>query len=203
MKLAVRIHDGRVVTMRQVHGDNLVEVKDTAVKESGEADAMVTAASDVFLGVLTADCVPILLIAPEARIAGVVHAGWRGTVAGITAKAVRYFEDVFNVRPQALQAALGPAIGICCYEVGADVAGPLAERWGELARQCTSAGEGKPHVDLRRLNRGILQTAGVDAARISEIGPCTKCAASDFFSYRREGRETGRQMSVVGWASHG
>jgi YfiH family protein len=201
MKLAIGIHDGRVVTMKQVHGDSLVEVTDTNIKEAGEADAMVTAKANVFLGVLTADCVPILMIAPSQRVAAVVHAGWRGSVAGIAAKAVKYLADTYHIGPEALEAALGPSIGLCCYEVGEDVAEPLATRWGRLAAESISASYAKPHMDLRRLNRAILADAGVPAERIFELGPCTKCAPDEFFSYRREGKETGRQMSVVGWMS--
>jgi YfiH family protein len=201
MKQAIGIHNGRVVTMKQVHGDNLVEVNDTKIKEAGEADAMVTAESNVFLGVLTADCVPILMIAPKQRLAAVVHAGWRGSVAGVAAKAVQHFSDRYHLAPESLEAALGPSIGVCCYEVGDDVLDPLVARWGQLAEQSISRSGIKPNLDLHRLNRAILASAGVPAEQIYEAGACTKCAADDFFSYRREGKETGRQMSVVGWIS--
>jgi len=199
MKLAVGIHDGRVVTMKQVHGDNIAEITDTNVKETGEADAMVTAKPGVFLGVLTADCVPMLFVAPEKRIAAAVHAGWRGTLAGIAAKTVKYFMDNYDIAPGSLQAALGPSIGLCCYEVGDDVLGPLCARWGEQAQTSIERSTAKPHLDLRRLNQAILVDAGVPAERIFNVGPCTSCAEDEFFSYRRERRETGRQMSVIGW----
>jgi polyphenol oxidase len=199
MKLAIGIHDGRVVTMKQMHGDHIVEVADTHIKETGEADAMVTAKANVFLGVLTADCVPILMIAPKQRLAAAVHAGWRGSLAGIAAKAVDYFAGKYKIAPEYLEAALGPSIGACCYEVGADVAGALVARWGGLAEDAMEARGAKPHIDLRRFNRAILAAAGLAAERIFTVGPCTKCAGDEFFSYRREGKETGRQMSVVGW----
>jgi YfiH family protein len=199
MKLAIGIHDGRVVTMKQVHGDGIVEVADTNVKETGEADAMVAVKPGVFLGVLTADCVPILVVAPEHRLAAAVHAGWRGTVAGLAAKTVKYLLDNYNVDPGSLQAALGPSIGPCCYEVGDDVVGPLRERWGKLAEASIERPGAKPHLDLRRLNQAILAEAGVPADRVFRIGPCTSCASDEYFSYRRERRETGRQMSVIGW----
>jgi YfiH family protein len=199
MKLAIGIHDGRIVTMKQVHGDNIVEVADSGIKETGEADAMVTATPGVFLGVLTADCVPIIMIEPAKRIAAVVHAGWRGTLAGLARQAVSYLAEHHRINAEALEAALGPAIGLCCYEVGEDVAGPLRARWGHIAKEAISGAAPRPHVDLRALNHGILLDAGLLAERVVDVGPCTKCAANDFFSYRREGRETGRQMSVAGW----
>jgi YfiH family protein len=199
MKLAIGIHDGRVVTMNQMHGDNIVEVKDANIKEAGEADAMVTAKVNAFLGVLTADCVPILLVAPKQRVAAAVHAGWRGTVAGIAAKTIEYLARTYHIAPESLEAALGPSIGVCCYEVGADVVEPLVSRWGKPADDCIRRSGAKPHVDLRRLNQTILAHAGIPRDKIFETGPCTKCAADDYFSYRREAKETGRQMSVIGW----
>jgi hypothetical protein len=201
LKQAIGIHDGRIVTMKQVHGENIVEVKDTNTKEAGEADAMVTAQANVFLGVLTADCVPILLVAPKARIAAAVHAGWRGTLAGIAAKTVKYLADNYGVAATSLEAALGPAIGACCYEVGDDVVEPLLARWGKLAQACIKKSSAKPRLDLRRLNHAILADAGMPAGHIFELGPCNSCAVNDYFSYRREREETGRQMSVIGWQS--
>ncbi|HEY7558986.1 MAG TPA: peptidoglycan editing factor PgeF [Candidatus Binatia bacterium] len=199
MKLAIGIHDGRVVTMKQMHGDDIIEVMDTNLKEAGEADAMVTAKPGVFLGVLTADCVPILFVAPKERLVAAVHAGWRGTLGGLAAKAVNYFAGQYNVAAGSLEAALGPSIGACCYEVGDDVVEPLCARWGKLAHACVERSGVKPHLDLRRLNRAILGAAGLPAEHIFELGPCTSCAADDYFSYRRERKETGRQMSVIGW----
>lgn len=201
VKLAIGIHDGRVVTMKQVHGEHVAEVTDTNVKEAGEADAMVTARANVFLGVLTADCVPILMIAPKQRLAAAVHAGWRGSLAGIAAKAVKYLVEKYDVAPADLEGALGPAIGPCCYEVGEDVLTALVSRWGRLAEESVSASGAKAHLDLRRLNQAILAAAGLPPDRIFTSGPCTKCAGDDFFSYRRAGNETGRQMGVVGWMS--
>lgn len=201
IKLAVGIHDGRIITMKQLHGDRIIEVKDIHVKEAGEGDGMVTREKDAFLGVLTADCVPILFVAPEQAIAAVVHAGWRGTLAGIAAKMVQLLDSTHDISPNAVEAALGPAIGSCCYEVKDDVFGPLIERWGKVADECLKNRAGKTYLDLRRFNRAILEQAGVPSKQIYEVGPCTSCSVDQFFSYRREKRETGRQISFVGWMS--
>ena len=198
-KLAVGIHDGRVVTMRQVHGDNIVEVKDRSLKEAGEADGMFTSELDLFLAVLTADCVPILIVAPERRVAAAVHAGWRGTLAGIAEKAVRILESRYDVAAAKLEAALGPSIGSCCFEVKDDVSGPLMKKWGKLTTPSVFVRGGKTYLDLRRLNRDILRAAGIPGTQLHQIGPCMSCAAAEFFSYRRERSETGRQMSLIGW----
>jgi len=199
VKLAAGIHDGRIVTMRQVHGDHIVEVNDKGLKEAGEADGMITGEAEIFLAVLTADCVPLLFVAPRQRLAAAVHAGWRGTLSGIADKTVRLFNKKFGIDPADLEVALGPAIGVCCYEVKDDVAGPLMKKWGRLTTPSVSVREGKTFVNLRRLNRDILRAAGVPGKQLHEVGPCTACAAGDFFSYRREGSETGRQMGFIGW----
>ena len=201
VKLAAGIHDGRVVTMQQVHGDRIVEVNDKKLKEAGEADGMVTAEPDIFLAVLTADCVPLLFVAPKQKLVAAVHAGWRGTLAGIADKTVRLFKSKYNVEPSDLEVALGPSIGVCCYEVKDDVTVPLMKRWGSLTTPSIFVREGKSFVHLRRLNRDILRASGVPGNQLFQVGPCTSCAAEEFFSYRRERSETGRQMSLIGWES--
>ena len=199
MKQAVGIHDGRIITMKQVHGDHIIEVKDRNVKEAGEADAMVTQEKGAFLGVLTADCVPILFLAPEQKIVAGAHAGWRGTLQGIAAKTVKFFLEAHGVLPSEVEVALGPSINACCYEVKKDVAEPLIEKWGKLAESCLQTRNQKTYLHLRNLNQAILQRAGIPESQIFQIGPCTSCAADAFFSYRREQKETGRQIGFIGW----
>ena len=197
MKKAVGVHDLKIVTMRQVHGDRIVDVEDGRIKEIGEADAMATDRAGVFLGVLTADCVPILFSARGRGLAAVVHAGWRGSLAGIAPKMVRHLKERYGAAPESIEAALGPAIGPCCYEIGADVSGPLVEKWGGLAGPSLASRGGRQFLDLKELNRRLLEDAGVPPAQIFTVGPCTSCAAKDFFSYRRD-KETGRQLSFIG-----
>jgi YfiH family protein len=199
MKRAVGVHDLRIVTMKQVHGDRIVEVKDKSLKEAGEVDGMVTEERGVFLAILTADCVPILFTVPGRTVVAVVHAGWRGTLAGIAPKALELLKTRYGVAPDSVQVALGPSVGPCCYEIGADVSAPLLERWGGMTEASLTTRGGKSYLDLRRLNRLMLEKAGVAARSLLEVGPCTSCATDDFFSYRRERGETGRQISFIGW----
>jgi polyphenol oxidase len=145
--------------------------------------------------------VPVLFIAADRKIAAVVHAGWRGTLAGIAAKTVRLLNSQHGISPEAVEAALGPAIGPCCYQVKEDVSRPLVERWGKIAELCVEHRNGKTYLDLRRLNRAILEQAGVTSQQIYQVGPCTSCAPDEFFSYRRTRKDTGRQISFIGWAS--
>ena len=199
LKREVGAHDLRIVTMKQVHGDRIVEVKDNRLKEAGKADGMVTAERGLFPAVLTADCVPILFAVRDRKLGAVAHAGWRGTLAGIAAKMVRHLRESYGVDAGSIEAALGPAIEPCCYEIGGDVVGPLAQRWGNLAERCLRPEGARQYLDLRALNRLILEDAGVPPAQIASVGPCTSCSVEDFFSYRREKKETGRQISFIGW----
>ena len=199
MKSAVGIHNGRVVTMKQVHGDHIVQVHDPDIKESGEADGMLTRQRGVYLGVLTADCVPILFLAPGQKLVAAVHAGWRGTLAGIAAKMVQVLLEEQSILPSEIEVALGPSIDGCCYEIGRDVAEPLIERWSNTADSCIQMRQNKMYLHLRDLNTAILHRAGIPQSQIFRIGPCTSCAEDEFFSYRREKKQTGRQISFIGW----
>ena len=205
MKRAVGMSGTRMVTMQQRHGDTVIDVAEPC-KDTGEGDAMVTDAPGVFLGVLTADCVPIACWArtSRGRLAAVIHAGWRGTLAGVAMKTVRHIESRYGTPARDLWCALGPAIGPCCYEIGADVAGPLVETWGPRAEASLRPADGKTYLDLRRLNATLLAAAGVREDRIASAGPCTACNPGEFFSYRRESKNgtgvTGRQASFIGWS---
>jgi len=194
----------RCVTMRQVHGSCVTAVDEKDGSDAGEVDGIVTQSSGIALGVLTADCVPILLVAPRQHVVGAVHAGWRGTVAGIAPLAVAHIEKTFHVPPAEIRAALGPSIGNCCYEVDRDVVDELAARWGVLAGAVIRGAGTKMRLDLRRANATLLARAGVPASSIASVGPCTKCTVAEYFSYRGLGAATGRsatgrQLSFIGW----
>jgi len=199
MKKAVGLHDLRIVTMKQVHGDQILEVKDKSLKVAGEADGMLTDEKEIFLGVLSADCVPILFAVPGRAIVAAVHAGWRGTLAGIAPRMVKHLRDRFGVDLTSVEVAMGPAIDGCCYAIGADVSGPMVKRWGDMAERGLLRRDRKTFLDLRQVNRLQLEGAGVQSEKIYQIGPCTSCASGEFFSYRRQKGKTGHQMSFIGW----
>ena len=149
-----------------------------------DADALWTDEPDLTLVVLTADCVPILLVDTARRRIGVVHAGWRGMVAGIVEEAAA---DIGS--PESIAAFVGPSIGPCCYEVGEEVAGAARERLGDVAR----ARRDRTHLDLWACAGIALARAGV-----REIWPaalCTRCEPGRFYSHRAGAR--GRQGLVA------
>src|SRR5262249_30063539 len=137
--------------------------------------------------------------AAAARAVAAVRAGWRGSVAGIARRAVRHLKRVFGVCPEDLYAALGPAIGGCCYEVDRSIVDALEAHWDAMPEAVRGRQGDKAMLDLRDANAAILARAGVPESRIARVGPCTKCAAADWFSHRAAGGPTGRQLSVIGW----
>jgi YfiH family protein len=195
-----------MVTMDQVHGDTVAEVG-TAADSPGEADAMISTARGVGLCVLTADCVPVLLVAPKARAVAAVHAGWRGTSGGVVVSAVARMVGEMNVRPHDILAAIGPAIGACCYEVDAVIADDIESRWGSMPnaiRRYPRDAARKARIDLRAINANLLLAAGLEPGAVSRTGGCTSCDSDQFFSHRAACRggapkPTGRQLSFIGW----
>jgi len=188
----------RCAHMQQVHGDRVALI-DAASTQGGEADAMVTRVAATALGTLTADCVPILLVAPQHHVIAAVHAGWRGTLAGVAQRAVRHIVEAFGTPITEVRAALGPAIGGCCYEVDRSIANAVEDAWGPMPEAVARDGGPKAMLDLRRANAAILQRTGVRPMSIVTVGPCTRCAAAAYFSHRAAKGPTGRQWSFIGW----
>ncbi len=186
----------RLVRMRQVHGARVVHVREP-MAEIGEADAMFTAAPGVGLTVLTADCVPLLGVAPEHGAVLVAHAGWRGTLAGVAAATLAAARERLGIEAHEWQMALGPSIDGCCYEVEAQLGQQFAARWGAMPQAWRPAGE-RGFLDLRAVNRRILLDCGVPEAQIHATGPCTSCRSEAYFSHRRSAGRTGRQLSAIG-----
>ncbi len=155
---------------------------------AGEGDALVTRTRNreksVAVSIRTADCFPILLADPETRAVAAVHAGWRGTAAGIVRSTLTRMRGEFGTDPRNAYAAIGPGIGPCCYEVGVDV-----------ARQFGMQEAG--NLDLAMENRNQLIAAGLDPARIEQVGGCTFCHPALFFSWRRDRDRAGRMVSFI------
>ncbi|MGZ7074067.1 MAG: peptidoglycan editing factor PgeF [Candidatus Angelobacter sp.] len=230
-----------LVTLRQVHSDIIHVVrsrkpglsKQSLVKQDLlkhdllkqvplVGDGMVTDLRGVALGVLTADCFPILLVDTRNKAVGAFHAGWRGTVKRIVEKGVGIMRLEFGSRPEDIHAAIGPGIQKCSFEVGEEVedafhtqfdyaaelfhsvqeSDAVRERYPMLFMNQRAPGHGDPcikvHLDLREANRRQLLAAGVPEANITALKDCTVCQPRKFFSHRAERGKTGRQLALVG-----
>jgi polyphenol oxidase len=218
LQAAVGEPDFKMVSLLQFHSDAILQFE-AAPTEPSRGDAAVTKSAGLLLAVQTADCVPILLVDPKNRAVAAVHAGWRGTLARIVEKAIGRMQMQFGSQAADLQAAIGPAIGGCCYEVGTEVAAAFNGQFanaGEFFDELRTGDEPNPlqwlnmmppgHqpppkkvlLDLKKANRLQLEAAGVPAGNIFVSDLCTGCRRDLLFSYRKEGAQSGRMMAVVG-----
>jgi hypothetical protein len=186
-----------LVCAKQVHGDNIRHIKeedrgsgalsyDTAIPDT---DAFLTDRKNVPLAVFTADCLSLFLYDALQPAIGLIHAGWRSTQKNITAKAIKLMQELFATNPASLYVGFGPAIRSCCYEVGLDT--------GNLFPQDIINRNNRYYLDLVKANKKQALDSGVKEANIFDPEICTSCRNDEFFSYRKEGKDCGRIMSVI------
>ena len=189
------------VDVRVVTGVEDTRQPEKALGETVYCDALTTDAPRILLGVKTADCVPVLLGDARTGACAAVHAGWRGTLASIVARAVESMSAGYGTRAEDVTAAIGPAANACCYEVGDEVITAFREKFADADDLFVRTRDGHALVDLHRANREQLIAAGVPRHNIYSAPLCTMCRTDLFFSYRREKQtagRVGRLMSVVG-----
>jgi len=178
---------------QQVHGNRVAQAAGCVGAAAPRADAVVSALPGVPVGVVTADCVPILVATDAGTAVAAIHAGWRGLACGVVAAAIEALraESGGAVR---LVAAIGPHIGACCYEVDEPVLEALAPTFGgDLAAALRPARPGHAWLDLGRLAHTALLRAGLAPSALGRLPrACTRCDPVRFHSYRREGASAGR-----------
>jgi YfiH family protein len=192
-RLVRAIGFSRLEGMHQVHG-NAVQVLDGGAPP--RCDGLMTDEAGVGVAVASADCVPLLFWAPKANAVAAVHAGWRGTLAGIATRAVERLGEVYGAASSEIRVAIGPAIRVCCYEVGDEVIASFAESGGDIER--IPRPRRRRHLDLVEENRAQLLSSGVAVEHVYDSGLCTFCENSSFYSFRREGVVVGRVFGVIG-----
>lgn len=197
--LGFDIHN--LVLSRQTHSD-IVHVVTEKDRGAGlfapplpDCDGLVTNTPGIALVVFTADCTPILFWDSETHAVGAAHAGWRGTASGIAARVVEAMGREYGSKPENIRAAIGPNIGYCHFETDEDVPqairaafGPEAEKW------ITSNGE-KYFLDLKAINRLVLNRAGVETVEMSDA--CTVCQCDRFWSHRVTKGLRGSQGAII------
>ncbi|HXW69314.1 MAG TPA: peptidoglycan editing factor PgeF [Dissulfurispiraceae bacterium] len=160
------------------------------------ADAVITGNTGIFIGVQVADCVPVLLFDKKQRVAGAIHAGWRGTAASILKKTIEMMSQRFFTSPPDIIMAIGPSIRGCCYEAGYEVMEPVVRASGE--GDYYRAFGGKYYIDLAAANRQQAVSCGVSPEQIWFADECTFCTPGKYYSYRFAKGATGRQCGVIG-----
>lgn len=210
-----------LITLRQIHSD-LIHVVRSRKPEKFTGDGLVTDLSGVVLGILTADCFPVLLVDTKNKAIGAFHAGWRGTVKRIVEKGLGIMRLQFGSHPEDIHAAIGPGIQNCSFEVGEEVeeafhtqfayaaelfhavqeSDAVRERYPMLFMNQRAPGHGDPciklHLNLSEANRRQLLAFGVPANQITTLSGCTVCSPRKFFSHRAQHGKTGRMMAMIG-----
>jgi YfiH family protein len=215
-----------LVMLRQIHSDLIHCVsalpKTPSAKSALAGDGLLTQQPGLLLGILTADCLPVILVDAKRRAVGVFHAGWRGTVKRIVEKGVGEMHRYFGTLPRDLRAAIGPGVHNCCYTIGPEVraqfesqfeygsklfhevedSDPVREKYPLLFLTARAPGHSvlpkKIFLDLVEANRRQLLAAGVAAKHIGASPLCTSCQTDLLFSYRAEKDVTGRMLAVAG-----
>ncbi|SEB41971.1 peptidoglycan editing factor PgeF [Paenibacillus sp. GP183] len=195
----------------QVHGNEIAVItrEDQGKGRASRADAIqsrdgfVTNEKELVLCALFADCVPLFFYDPVLEVAGLAHAGWKGTVLDVAGKTVQAMMVQFGSKPEHIRAAIGPSIGICCYEVDEKVAEPVEKvltdmnAAPEIKQKVLQAKENQKYMlNLQELNRNFIVKAGILSSNIEVTELCTSCRTDLFFSHRRENGTTGR---MAGW----
>jgi YfiH family protein len=175
------------MTLKQVHGTQIHLA--SSQSQGQEGDGWLLGVPGVSVGVYVADCVPLFVWSADGRAAGVFHAGWRGTAAGMARAAVAAFDRSFGIAAAQLFAATGPHIGACCYRVGAEFEQHFPST--SLIRK-----DEQLHLDLDGETRRQLLEAGVPENHLSLSAPCTASHPDEFFSFRRE-KQDSRLLAIL------
>ncbi len=188
----------RITAAKQIHSFDVRVITEnecgfgvSRLDQIFEADGLVTNCKNMPLMVFYADCVPILMVEESVGVVAAVHSGWRGTVSGIAKNAVLTMTEKFGARPECIKAVIGPSIGKCCFETGADVANNFENSLVERLP------DGKFKVNLWEANRQILLKSGLNQQNIEVLGMCTMCHPELLYSYRAHGDSTGRMGAVI------
>lgn len=191
----------KFVMVTQCHGTDILVIDEPNADFTHfhkiACDGIITNQPQVMIAVGVADCLPVLLLDPVKRVVAALHAGWKGTAGNIAAKGVESLVTLFGSNKNDIFAALGPAIGPCCYEVDEPVRQAFSAGGIDWADCAAVAGSGKWRLDLAGANRQQLLVAGLPDRNIETTGQCVCCQHDWFFSYRRDGGETGRQAGFI------
>jgi polyphenol oxidase len=182
---AADMKSDNIMYLFQVHGDEIHVVDESNYRNicGKDGDAIITKEKNISIGVFTADCVPILIVDSVTKVIAVVHAGWKSTYLNIAKKVIQFMVNSMECKSENIIAALGPSIGPCCFQVGADV----AEKFS-----CVHENGGKYYVDLWKENANQISECGISSEKIFGSNLCTMCNSDMFYSYRRDNGKTGR-----------
>lgn len=190
-----------LLTVNQVHGSEILVIDQSNPEVSHfqrvASDAIITNQRNILIGILVADCFPVILYDPSKHVVGVVHLGWRGTAAGLLGRTIKAMQEVFGCLSSDLRAAIGPGIAAHRYEVDRPVRDAFRQGVGQWQRISTEVSLGHWQLDLQKSALLQLDESGLSRSSVDVVAECTCCHKETFFSYRRDEGKTGRQMGFA------
>ncbi|RMF94325.1 MAG: peptidoglycan editing factor PgeF [Candidatus Schekmanbacteria bacterium] len=192
-----------IIFPKQIHSDKILTLRNSRewerIKDNPkppEADAVILLNEGMGAGVVTADCVPVIIAAKNKRAGAVIHSGWRGTVINIAGKTAKKMLEECSISPVDVYAVIGPSIGICCYEVGEEVFQKFKKTFANN-ETILNEKNGKYFISLSSAVFYQLLDIGIPQKNIEIKNLCTFCRSDLFHSYRREGKSSGRQAAIL------
>jgi len=189
----LKISQDNLISAKQIHSAN-IQIADIGTNFYPDTDAIILTNKEQAACLNFADCTPVVIYDKENNIAAVVHAGWRGTAQSIAQKTVLKMQKEFNSEPKNISAVIGPAISICCYNVGEEVYTKLKETVSDFSG-LYNIKDNNIYIDLKGINKKQLTDTGVKTVDVCPF--CTCCDNNIFFSYRKENRTTNRHNAVI------
>lgn len=200
--------DAALWSCHQVHGTDAVRVspsprwgEGSGVRGShadcGRCDALWSHEQGVALAIKVADCLPVTLVDPQNSVIANIHSGWRGAAGRITAQTLDRLRSESSFSPDSAHAFLGPSIRGCCFEVGNEVVEEFRGASPEIEKYVNRSRGERPYLDLAGMTTDLLSGYGIQRGSIHDTGLCTRCAGSDFHSYRRDRARMGRNLAIV------
>ena len=197
--------DANLFFLEQEHGNEILVIeKDLIPLRKRHYDGAISLECNIPISIITADCLAILFYDPQKRAIGAVHAGWKGTASGIAEKTINLMGSTFGCQPSDIVAAMGPAIGPCCYEVNHVVVNTFSRRgeegmeeWNRSSSSSSTDQNELWSLDLAEANKVQLLRAGIKGKNITASPFCTSCREDLFYSHRRDGDKTGRLAAII------
>ncbi|AEV68743.1 peptidoglycan editing factor PgeF [Acetivibrio clariflavus] len=192
MVLSNQVHDSKIRIVSDMDRGKGIHRESDIIG----VDGLMTDCPEVALVTFYADCVPVFLFDPVKRVIALVHSGWRGTLKNISREAVVKMEKEFGCDPRDIEAAIGPSIGQCCFEVGEEVYAEFVNAFDWCQAFCKKVGD-KWYIDLQSVIRQVLKSEGLQENKILISGICTKCNNDVFFSHRGDNGKTGTLTAIM------
>ncbi|MFH1824711.1 MAG: peptidoglycan editing factor PgeF [Candidatus Firestonebacteria bacterium] len=194
----LKINPKKIIFGKQIHSNKVLIVENKAVKNSQEVDGFITNQKNVLLCVFTADCIPVFIHNRVTGCIGLVHCGWKGIYKEIIKNAIKKLIKNYSVQPKNLNLILGPSIKKCCYEVSKDLADKFKKKFGN-ARESERSEKSKEryYIGLDEIVKHQILKFKIPKKNVRIINECTSCKKGKYFSYRRDGKRTGRMLSGI------